>query len=166
MPEDREPLVRSTNSNTPVTVVFCNRTPRVVQPIWVDFRGNPKPYSVLQPGTAMKMCTYVGHPWLFREVKTDDPMKVNTKELYLPQAAPPSGNAVMVDITLPVYSLKDRALQVIRKLVQPKDFRRLEIAQCLHEELEDKPSTAKDLRRMNQRVEQYLLEMRQSREGT
>lgn len=166
MPEDREPLVRSLNSRIPVDVLFCNRTPRVVQPIWVDFSGEPQPYDDLQPGTARRMCTFVGHPWLFREAKTDDPMKVNTKELYLPLAAPPSGNSVRVDITLPVYSLKDRALQVIRKLVQPKDFRKLEIAHCLHEELEDKPSTAKDLRRMNQRVEQHLLEMRQSREET
>lgn len=63
MPQEGEqslPLVRSLNSRIPVVAVFCNRTPRVVRPVWIDFFGNPQAYDDLQPGTGRKMTTFVG----------------------------------------------------------------------------------------------------------
>lgn len=63
MPQDGEqslPLVRSLNSRIPINAVFRNRSPRVVRPLWIDYRGRPHPYQDLQPETVQKMTTFVG----------------------------------------------------------------------------------------------------------
>lgn len=47
-----------------------------------------------------------------------------------------------------VFSLKDRCLQVIRSLVKPEDYRKLEIVASLYDDLDNRPNIEKDLRRL------------------
>lgn len=54
------PLVRSLDTRIPANVLFCNCSPRVVKPVWINFRGELEPYVDIQPYTGRRMTTYVG----------------------------------------------------------------------------------------------------------
>uniref|UniRef100_A0A2K5DD05 von Hippel-Lindau tumor suppressor n=1 Tax=Aotus nancymaae TaxID=37293 RepID=A0A2K5DD05_AOTNA len=102
------PVLRSVNSREPSQVIFCNRSPRVALPVWLNFDGEPQPYPTLPPGTGRRIHSYR------------------------------------------VYSLKERCLQVVRSLVKPENYRRLDIVRSLYEDLEDHPNVQKDLERLTQ----------------
>ncbi|XP_068940091.1 von Hippel-Lindau disease tumor suppressor [Petaurus breviceps papuanus] len=142
------PRLRSVNTRQPSSVIFCNRTCRQVLPVWVDFEGQPTPYQMLLPGTGRRMNSYLGHFWLFRDANTGDGLLVNQTELFVPSLNE-NGQPVFANITLPVYTLKERCLQVVRCLVKPEDYRKLDIVRSLYDDLEDYPDIQKDLRRLS-----------------
>lgn len=52
--------LRSANTRELSEVVFNNRSPRCVLPVWVDFEGRPRSYPVLRPRTGRVMHSYRG----------------------------------------------------------------------------------------------------------
>ncbi|XP_032554618.1 von Hippel-Lindau disease tumor suppressor [Chiroxiphia lanceolata] len=138
------PALRSEKTRELSEVVFNNHSPRYVLPVWLDFEGLPQGYPVLKPRTGRVMRSYRGHLWLFRDAGTNDGLLVNQQELFV--VAP---NVTKADITLPVFTLKERCLQVVRSLVSPVDYRKLDIVRSLYEELEDHPDISKDLQRLS-----------------
>lgn len=64
-PEEMEagrprPVLRSVNTREPSQVILCNRSPRVVLPLWLNFDGEPQPYPTLPPGTGRRIHSYRG----------------------------------------------------------------------------------------------------------
>lgn len=59
-PAPSAPCLRSANTRELSEVVFNNRSPRAVLPIWVDFEGRPRYYPVLRPRTGRIMHSYRG----------------------------------------------------------------------------------------------------------
>lgn len=57
-----------------------------------------------------------------------------------------------------MFTLKERCLQVVRSLVRPGDYRKLDIVRSLYEELEDHPDIKKDLQRLSMERSKMLQE--------
>ncbi|PIO34653.1 hypothetical protein AB205_0100400 [Aquarana catesbeiana] len=97
-------------------------------------------------GVFFSLCL-ADHIWLFREAETDVAMLVNEQEIYIPTPYE-NGPPPAVNIYLPVFTLKELCLQMVRRLVKPQDYRKLEIVTSLYDDLENPPSLGRDLRRL------------------
>ncbi|OXB55788.1 hypothetical protein ASZ78_014331 [Callipepla squamata] len=146
-------MVSSASSGVPLDIVqwdICNLPLRTgcVDVIVSDMPfgkriGSKKKNWDLYPACLTEMgriCT----PGTGRAVLLTQDKKCFVKELFV--AAPDVSEA---DITLPVFTLKERCLQVVRSLVSPGDYRKLDIVRSLYEELEDHPDVKKDLQRLS-----------------
>ncbi|XP_022092368.1 von Hippel-Lindau disease tumor suppressor-like [Acanthaster planci] len=157
-------LARLTNSETPFNFAMCgqqlksapghrakayasfrNRSPRVVDILWLNWEGERVNYTKngLKQGYKMDMNTYEGHPWIFRDHCSGDKLVFvagtdgQSKEVFFPTpAGEERPHATQVNIQLPVYTLLERSLQVLRNLIRDKsDFDKLEIPAELKSQL-------------------------------
>ncbi|XP_054935614.1 von Hippel-Lindau disease tumor suppressor isoform X2 [Physeter macrocephalus] len=112
------PMLRSVNTREPSQVIFCNRSPRVVLPVWLNFDGEPQPYPTLPPGTGRRIHSYRGHLWLFRDAGTSDGLLVNQTELFVPSLNV-DGQPIFANITLPEHRLRMRRLSGRGSRAQP-----------------------------------------------
>lgn len=119
--------VKSVKSEERVYIRFINRTEREVDVFWISFEGLPVRYTTLEPDAHYDITTYVTHPWTFVDSKSKDKLVVNEQHVFFPpswlklfRAKFPDSpvnirpHRLVVMITLPVYSLRERCLQVVR----------------------------------------------------
>ncbi|XP_018027900.1 von Hippel-Lindau disease tumor suppressor [Hyalella azteca] len=147
------PLLRSMNSDLPSFVTFQNRTERPVDVYWVNFAGKSVLYKTLPAQSKLSVNTYETHPWIFRDHQTRAKLVVNCQEVFTPKhyigaLGVDAANEVAplrqtFDITIPIYTLKDCATQVLLNHVCDRDkLHQLHLPSTLLQELQ----SAADLR--------------------
>ncbi|KAI0222954.1 von Hippel-Lindau disease tumor suppressor, partial [Lamellibrachia satsuma] len=131
---------RSGQSRVPSFLRFVNRTTRTVNVTWIDYEGQSMHYKTLSPGCYVDVNTFVGHPWTFQDRDSGDMLVVQCQAVYQPEAWdrekdgwPPRRKLVFISI--PVYSLRERCLQIVKKLVPPECIDLLDVPPVLKEEL-------------------------------
>ncbi|XP_033645015.1 von Hippel-Lindau disease tumor suppressor-like [Asterias rubens] len=128
-PEENK--LKSTAAPTlPAGAIFRNRTPRLINLLWLDFQGRQVTHTRngLKSRHKMAMNTFEGHPWIFRDHITGDKLVCYTdaesqkREVFFPiPFSEDYPHNTQVNIILPVYTLKERALQVVRSYIRSKD---------------------------------------------
>ncbi|XP_050729910.1 von Hippel-Lindau disease tumor suppressor-like isoform X2 [Eriocheir sinensis] len=122
----QQPL-RSIISRQQSYVRFVNRTQRSVHVLWVSYQGEHRLYKTLPPGAEYNVNTYVTHPWVFRDAETGATLLVNSEEVFFPKPIFPEGHArygpvspyrIPVYISIPLYTLQERAAQVVGSCLQ------------------------------------------------
>ncbi|XP_071505603.1 von Hippel-Lindau disease tumor suppressor-like [Diadema antillarum] len=131
-----QPL-RSLHCTAHAFVSFVNCTNRIANVFWINFQGQRKSYTTegLPPGRRLDIKTFLSHPWIARDFQTGDALTFVDRGsasccVYMPERW--DGNrhyrAPIVRIGVPVFTLYERSLQVVRTLVPNKDdFDDLEI---------------------------------------
>ncbi|KAG0710922.1 von Hippel-Lindau disease tumor suppressor [Chionoecetes opilio] len=119
--------LRSISSRQQSYVRFINRTQRSVHVFWVNFAGENQLYKTLPPAGEYDVNTYVTHPWVFRDAETGAILLVNSEEVFLPKPVLPEGllhfgpvspYRTRIYISIPLYTLLERAAQVVGSCLQ------------------------------------------------
>ena len=67
------PTIRSLHCNVETSVAFVSRTHRKVDVFWIDYEGKHVKYATLKvPGDTFPICTFVTHPWTFKDADSGD----------------------------------------------------------------------------------------------
>ncbi|XP_075217173.1 von Hippel-Lindau disease tumor suppressor-like [Lycorma delicatula] len=119
---------RSFQNRNKVFLFFVNKTERHLHIIWLNFIGDPVIYKTLGPNNALPIITYEQHPWVFEDSQTGDRMLGNGQELFYPkQDKKKPDQPIVILLTYPLISLRQRALQVIRDSIE--EIEGLEVSQ-------------------------------------
>uniref|UniRef100_A0A674AP01 von Hippel-Lindau disease tumor suppressor-like n=1 Tax=Salmo trutta TaxID=8032 RepID=A0A674AP01_SALTR len=118
----------SVNSDVETHVNFINQWKQSARAWWLDFSGHPVSYGDIRTSGLLRMNTFLTHPWLFRASRNGAKLLTS---LFLS--------------CVPVYSLQECCLMLIRNLVEEEDYDRLDIPESLKTDLRQQPDLLKEL---------------------
>ncbi|XP_012276279.1 von Hippel-Lindau disease tumor suppressor [Orussus abietinus] len=126
-PNQELPFLRSISNVHSSFVRFVNTTRRSVGVYWIDYQGHAVQYGILSYRDYLDVNTFVTHPWIFVDEETQDRFRVNCSDVFFPEAwfprdvairpddLPPRVERTCVYITLPIYSLRELCLRVVKR---------------------------------------------------
>lgn len=141
---------RSLTSQQQAFVRFFNKTGRPVELIWINYLGEYTKYRILNKDDYVDINTFKTHPWLAIDHETKARLHIDKSFLYYPRTSReileerrpgiqiPDNYELRVKsyITIPLYSLRFRALLEIKNCMQePNDVDSLELPESLANEL-------------------------------
>lgn len=147
--EDQE-RHRSVESLRQAYVRFFNKTGRPIELVWINYLGDYKKYRILMIDEYIDVNTYKTHPWLALDHRSKERLHIDKSFVYHPKTSRevlqerhpgvqiPENYELRVKsyITLPLYSLRYRALLTIRNCLQdPNAVDSLELPESLANEL-------------------------------
>lgn len=140
--------LKSLVSNELSFVRFHNSTQRTVNVIWINFSGHPIKYNTLQPNQYVDINTYVNHLWIIQDERTGDRLLANQQYVFYPESWEKLQSRILrgryidrmarliVNIQIPLYTLRDCAMMVVRDCITSwDDVKQLELPNTISEEL-------------------------------
>lgn len=140
--------LKSLVSNEMSYVRFHNSTQRTVNVIWINFSGEPVKYSTLQPNQYVDINTYVNHLWIIQDERTGDRLLANQQYVFYPESWEKLQSRILrgryidrmarliVNIQIPLYTLRDCAMLVVRNCISSSDdVKQLELPNTISSEL-------------------------------
>lgn len=129
------PALRSVRSDLMSAVTFISRTRRPVAIYWMNYEGQRVRYCVINYGDHFPLTTYESHPWIFRDSNNGDKLVTSDgQEVFWPRPWD-GGQQDRVIIGIPVYTLREKCLQVVRSLFTTEVIGDLSIPMTLKDDL-------------------------------
>lgn len=141
---------RSRDSVEQAYVRFYNKTDRAVEIIWINYLEEYKKYRILMKDEFVDVNTFKSHPWIALDHQTQERLHIDKTFTYYPKTSReifqethpglevPRNHQFRRKsyITLPLYSLRFRAMLEIRNCIQePTDVDLLELPKNIANEL-------------------------------
>lgn len=142
--------MKSAANTEAAKVKFINKSSRYIEIVWIGYNGQLTRYKCLEPHQFVDVNTYTNHPWIAVDSITRDNLNLNNKEIFVvdnfkcdiklgtvQRTVTQADVRIPVFITIPLHSLKNCAIRVVRDLIKSTvNINFLELPDILKYELE------------------------------
>lgn len=148
MADNYDVSLRSKESVERAFITLINTSQRTVSVCWINYNSKLIQYSRLEPDATVPLNTYSTHPWIFKDMDTNELMHVEHKEVFWPKPwiLTKEVHRNRVYIHFPLRSLRAAAMWSIISLIPDEaQIRNMGLPKSLEYELCDLLNTRYDI---------------------